>query len=267
MNDAPFLLIVAFTIWKLIDVGWVGFLSLVGLQTNLGTKNRRITDVSSLQLTPPPLVQRIIQSLQGINFQRLGEAQLKLPFRPALTTWVLVDDNQQVQAETALGRVSFSSFFHENILVVTDYPNGEHIETPTYKSHTVTTNLNDAYLHHLKQVEKFGQKYGTPNSIRTMSDYYRGETMGRVYPYARLKLRRFIWVETVRFAVFVYGMLSLILEMLLYWHKPSFLPANFPYSKETIEAITLIFTSSVLFVPDIFHRWMIKRTYRNSADR
>jgi len=236
---------------KLIDLGRVGFVSFVGLQTSLGTRNRRITDVSNLKLTPPSITQQNISFLNRIGFQRVGEAQLKLPFRPISTIWVLVDTNNYVQAETIGGHVSFSSFFHNNILVVTDYPNGEHINTPTYQSHTITTDLGFAYMYHLKQVKKFGRKYGTPNNIRNMADYYRGETMGRVYPYARLKLKRFIWVEIVRFVTFVFGVITLILEFLPAWRTPALFP---------------IVTLLVLFIPDIFESQMIKQTHRNSAE-
>lgn len=251
MKDIPYLLLSTFVILKLIDLGRVGFISLVRLKINLGSKNRRITDASYLESTPPPVTQQVINSLKRLNFQRLGEAQLKLPFQPIATTWVLIDTSDQVQAETAGGRVSFSSFFRDNILVVTDYPNGEHINTPTYQSHTITTDIYSAYLYHLKQVEKFGRKYGWPNSIRSMADYYRYETMGRIY-YGSLKLKRFIWLGILRLAIFVFGLFALILEFLSGWGQSS---------------KVAIFTLLILFIPDILEDWMIKRTYRNSAER
>lgn len=266
MSNTTYLLLIAFLILRLIDLGRVGFISFVGLQTNLGTKKRRTTDISNLRLLPPPITQKSIDLLQGIGFQRLGEAQIKLPFRAVSTTWVLVDANNYVQAETAGGRVSFSSFFRENVLVVTDYPNGEHINTPTYQSHTITTDLNSAYVYHLKQVEKFGRQYGSPNIIRSMADYYRGETMGRVYSYGRLKLKRFIWVEIVRLAAFIFGFIALILELLLRF-KLSSVPINLHFRIEEIETTGALVALLVLFVPDIFQYWMIKQTYKNSTER
>jgi hypothetical protein len=267
MNDVIYLGFLGLAIWKLMDLGRVGYVGMVGLRTSLGTRSRRVTDVSDLKLTPPPTTRQLIEALQQLGFQRLGEAQLKLPFRTVSTTWVLVDANNRVQAETMGRRVSFSSFFHDDVLVVTDYPNGEHIDTPTYQSHTVTTNVSDAYAYHLKQVAKFGQEYGVPNSIRTMIDYYRGETMGRVYPYARRKLRRFICIESVRLAMFGIGVFALVLECLLFWYRPSSLPANLHVLRENAEIIMMVFTLLVFFIPDAFAHWMIGRTYRNSADR
>jgi hypothetical protein len=261
-----YLLLFAIAILKLLDLGRAGLVSWAGLQMTLGTKRRRTTDVSALMIPPPPITQRSIDLLQRAGFQRLGEAQIKLPMRSVSTTWVLVDADHHVQAETLAGRVSFSSFFRDDVLVVTDYPNGEHINTPTYQSHTITADLNSAYRYHLEQVEKFSRKYGVPNSILNMADYHRGETMGRVYPYARLKLRRFIWVEIVRLVAFVVGLFALLLELLLLL-KPSIFPMYFKFPMEVFGNISMIITLLVLFAPDIFQLWMINQTYKDSAER
>ena len=266
MSRPIVLLVIAFMIWKLVDMGWHGWIGLIGLRTVLGVHRRRPTDVSHRNTAPPPALGPRIHFLTAMGFHRLGEAQLKLPFRPLRTTWVFVDSENKVQAEMALGRVSFSTFFQSEALVVTDYPNGEHIETPTYLAHTITTSLRDAYQHHLTQVIRFSQKYGIPHSIHSMNDYLHWETMGRVQPYGRLKLRRFLWIEIVRIVAFAYGSLIILLS-LSYWVKPSLVPPNWRLTQEQVELLTIVLALPALVIPDAYRRWMMKQTHKDSAAR
>ena len=125
------LVVIAVLAWRLIDIGWRGWM---GLRVVLGAKNRRSIDVSAWNLPPPARAHENIASLAAIGFARLGEAQVQLPGRKAANLWVIVDSDRVVQAEVAYGMVSFSTYFQEDVLVVTDYPSGEHIEQARYLS-------------------------------------------------------------------------------------------------------------------------------------
>jgi hypothetical protein len=245
------LIVIAMIIWQLLGIGWRGW---VGLQTFLGARKRRSVDVSYMQLSPSPQTQNSINSLVELGFQRLGEAQVKLPFRSISTVWILVNAENFVQAETIYNRVSFSTFFDDNVLVVTDYPNGEHIETPSYQSHTITSGINDAFYYHLQQVDKFKTKYGSPHIISNMADYCRWETMGRVN-YGFRKTKRFFLLDAARLIIFIYGV---IIIMGLPLFSRSIL------TQEKIELMTIGLTLPVLFVPGILSRWAIKVSNQDS---
>lgn len=94
-------------------------------------------------------------------------------------------------------------------MVVTDYPRGEHIETPLYQAHTITTTIGDALVHHLQQIPAFTAKYGAPHLILSMKDYLHWESVGRVH-YSRLKLRRFLLREIVRGVLCLYAFLIIL---------------------------------------------------------
>jgi hypothetical protein len=202
--------------------------------------------------------------LEELGFHRLGEAELQLPFRPAAITWVWVDAQDTIQAELAFGRVSFSSFFSDNALLVTDYPNGEHINQPAYQSHTITTSLPDAYRYHQRQVEKFSRLHGLPRLVQSMIGYLYWETMGRTFPYGRRKLRRFLRIELVRMGAFVYGLVVLGFSTAS-WFYPPLLPSGWNVSQGLMEVFSFLLTLPALFIPNLYAQWSIKQTYQDSA--
>jgi hypothetical protein len=239
--------------WITIGIGWRG---LVGMQTYFGITKRRPTDVSHLNSTPPNITKGIIATLESLGFHRLGEAQLLLPQKKSSPYWILVNSENFVQAETIYNRVSFSTFFNDNVLVVTDYPSGEHIETPSYQSHTITSAVNDAFNYHLQQVDKFKTKYGSPQSISNMVDYSHWEAMGRVN-YGFKKMKRFFWLDIARLAIFIYGAIIIMgLPLLL---RPIL-------TQEKIEVTIMALTLPIMFVPGILSRWSIKVTNRDSRN-
>lgn len=192
--------------WIVLDIGWG---SLVGMRTALGAPRRSSMDVSHFNFSPPPRTQEIIHTLESLGFRRLGEAAVALPHRGLIHHWVLISADGIVQAETILERVSFSTFFGEKVVLVTDYPNGEHIEAPTYQSHTITTTIKDAFEYHLLQIAKFTAKYGYPHTISNMKDYLHWEKVGRVH-YSSLKLRRFLIEYIARGSLSLYALLVIV---------------------------------------------------------
>ena len=247
---------------KILKVGWNGW---VNILMSLGAKYRKPVDVSHLLLPPPPICQENIDALKAIGFRRLGEAQIKSPFKPPITVWVFFHIETQIQAETAWKRVGFSTYFRDKTLVVTDFPNGERIDMPNYQSHTIKTSVADAYEYHLRQVAKFGQKYGNPHPIRNMSEYQRWEAVGRKH-YGTIKLMRWIRADIVRLITFVYGILVLTLTPILFNPKGiSFIPQISVFSSQEILIYAIILLlSPALLVSQYFNRWNVRQTHQDS---
>ena len=246
--------------WFLTGIGMQGW---AGLQTYLGTPKRRPTDVSQQNLVPPPPTKEIIATLASLGFQRLGEAEVKLPSRDPIQYWILVNSDNSVQAETVFGRVAFSSFFKEKIFIVTDYPSGEHITTSSYVSHTVVSSIKDALDYHLQQVERFRVLHGSPQSILSMTDYLRWEVIGRIN-HNSMKLRRFLWADFARLAVFLYGAI-IIMGLSFAWK------ANLGWMAERVtfaevELATIGLTLPAIFVPQLLYKWTINVSKRDSRN-
>jgi hypothetical protein len=247
--------------WLVINMGRQG---LAGLQISRGAKNRRSVDGSSLQLAPPAETKEMITALNSLEFHRLGELPVKLPENKVVTVWVLVNSDDTIQAETVYDRISFSSFFQEDVLLVTDYPTGERIEIPRYQSHFVAASINDAYRHHLEQLELFTRKYGTPHTIQSMHDYLHWETMGRVH-YGDIKLKRFTIVDTVRVAICVYAVIVCVAVPLLY--KYLLLSNTMPDAgngQAQMELLIIALILPFLFVPPILTGWLKSHLYKKT---
>ena len=247
---------------KILQVGWKGW---VNILMSLGAKYRRPIDISHLLIPPSPISQKNIEALKAIGFRRLGEAQIKSPFKPPITVWVFFHLETQIQAEAAWKRVGFSTYFRDKTLVVTDFPNGESIEIPNYQSHTIMTSVADAYQYHLRQVTKFSQKYGDLHPIRNMSEYLRWEAVGRKH-YGTIKLMRWIRADIVRLITFIYGILVLALTPIFFNPKVfSFIPQITIFSSQEI----LIYAIILLLLPAImtsryFNRWTVQQTHQDS---
>ena len=249
---------------KIMKIGWKGWISIL---MSLGAKYRKPIDISHLLNPPPPITHKNIEALKLLGFRRLGEAQIKSPFNPLVTVWVFTHLETQIQAEVAWKRVAFSTYFQEKTLLVTDFPNGEHIEIPNYQSHTITTSIDHAYKYHIKQIVKFSQKHSQPHPIRNMADYLKWEAVGRKY-YAARKLMRWVGADIVRLTVFVYGCLVLILTpTFLDPQKFSLLPKIGMFSSQEIliYAIILLLLPAI-FVSRYFNRWTVRQTRKDSRN-
>lgn len=247
---------------KILKIGWKGW---VNILLTLGAKNRQPVDVSHLLIPPPAADQKNIEELKSLGFRRLGEAQVESPFNPPLTVWVFAHIENHIQAEAAGRRVGFSTYFQEKTLVVTDFPNGEHIEIPNYQSHTIVTNISDAFHYHLLQVDKFRQKYGPPHPIRTMGDYLHWEVVGRKN-YAMRKLSRWLASNIVRLVAFLYGSLVLILTPIFFELFDIPLISKFASfsSQEVLIYTMILLTSPATFATRYFSRWTASQTHKDS---
>ena len=261
MSNYLGIVVIIMIVWQLIIIGWHGW---IGLQTILGVKKRRSTDISNLNLEPPSKTQEIITSLNSLGFRRLGEAQSALPYNNFVTVWTLVNIENTVQAEVVFGWMSFSTYFQDNVLVVTDYPSGEHIEMPKYQSHTITSNISDTYQHHLEQVDKFRQLYGSPNPIRNMADYIKWETIGRIN-YGSIKLKNFYIFNIIRLITFGYAVAICIAIPLIYRSiYPSFTFTDSYNSQAHIELLIIGLTYPAIFFPTWFSRWQDRRVNKKT---
>lgn len=235
--------------------------SLRNLRMILGIPKRMPTDVSQLAIPPSALALNSIMYLQSIGFQRLGEAQVNLPGRKPVAYYILVNPDRTIQAEVADSLVSFSTHFGEKTLVVTDCPKGENINTPAYQSHTITTNLGDAYFYHKQQSEKFKTKYGEPAAISDMADYLRWEKIGREN-YGITKLKRFLVMDWINIALCIFGVAILAGLVVTRYLLPSLETRSF--SLEAIELIGIALLLPILFVPGILSYLTVNGSKRDS---
>lgn len=247
---------------KILNIGWKGW---VNIFLTLGAKNRHPVDISHLATSPLSCDQNNIEALKVLGFRRLGEVQINSPFRPPLTGWVFTHVENHIQAEASGRRIGFSTYFQDKVLLVTDFPNGEHIETPTYQSHTIVTSVADAYRYHLQQIARFSQKYGPPHPIQTMTDYLHWETVGRKN-YAMRKLSRWLTANIVRLVAFIYGVLALILTPVFFEpFEIPFLSKFAVFSSQEVLIYTMILLASpAIFVSKYFSRWTATQTHKDS---
>ncbi len=259
------LVVIAILTWRAIDIGWGGWR---GLRIILGAKNRRAVDVSSTPASPSGREREIISFLLSMGFRRLGEASVTVHDRQTARVWVLVNPEGTVQAEVRGGMVSLSTVFQGDALVVTDYPSGEHIETSTYQSHTITTNLDDAYQHHLQQVDRFTQKYGVPRQIQTMADYLHLDALGRERNYGAIKMRRYRGLEVFNLVTFVYVAFVMVFLPAMMGAKQVATTATECYSLlERTELLIIGLTFPMLTLQATITRQVVKNSHRDSRGR
>ncbi len=201
-----------------------GFLAWLSIDAYLGVRKRVPIDLSDRRLVPSGKTAELITRLGTLGFHRLGEATIRWPFRNMRPIWVLVSSDHSIQAETVFNRVVFSTFFGENVLVATNYPNGEHLQTPTYQCRTITTSVEDALSYHRLQVEKFRAKFGPPQEILNMPDYVRWDVMGRIH-YGRVVLKRFFRGGVAQLAISMCGVVGIAIALwLARLLRPAFAP-------------------------------------------
>lgn len=253
--------IIVLIMWEIIKEGWLGW---IGVQTVRGMKTRKSSDVSNLLWTPSSRTHEIVTSLKYIGFHRLGEAVSTLPYNKFVPVWVMVDKESTVQSEVVFGWMSFSTYFQEDVLLVTDYPSGEYIEMPRYQSHTISSNINDAYLHHLEQVEKFRLLYGSPNQIKNMEDYLKWERVGRIN-YGLRKLRNLYRLNIIRLITLAYGFAICAGVPLIFKAIFHFPGEDFSNLLAQMELLVIGFTYSAIHFPTLFSRWQDGRVKNEIA--
>ncbi|MCL6432454.1 MAG: hypothetical protein K6V36_16595 [Anaerolineae bacterium] len=211
-----------------LSVGWHAW---AGLRIALGSRTRRVEDASHLGVPMPPGLQSAAAALTALGFRRLGEKHTPLKGVPGHhISWVFVDPEGTTEAEIVpLGKaalVGLTTAFADEAVVETTYPVGERINEPYFRSHVVTSSLEDAYRHHLVQVADLAAAHGIPCRIETMADSLRVEEMFR-RRYVLRRSRRFIVRDVANIALSVYGLIAAAVLLL-------------PLAREGLSAAVLI---------------------------
>ena len=201
--------------------GWLGWRI---VQTYIGVPKRRPVDVTHLHTPPSPQIQPTVDTLAKLDFKRLGETRTQLPFGEPGVTWVLIDPQATVVAEVVESdpnaMLLFSTAYNDEAVVETAYPTGERVKTANFRSHTITTSVQDAYVYHREQVADFSTEHGHPSRIEHMASYLRCDAVYRLR-YARRRLRRYLWAGGAQLAALGYMLVTLLAFISLSLIDPS----------------------------------------------
>ena len=187
----------------------VGIQGIATLYLALGSKKRRAVDISNLGIYPPAKLHPTVDSLSKLGFRRLGEVSVKFLGIPK-TGWIFISPNALVQAvvtEIAPQMVTFSTIYDDNAVVETGFPFGENIDTPYYRSHTVTSDLEKAYARHTDNVSEFNKNHGVPRKLEFVEDYLSWDTLFREQ-YGLRKFSHFIWIGILEILALGYGFIT-----------------------------------------------------------
>jgi hypothetical protein len=165
-----------------------------------------------------------VDTLAKLDFKRLGETRTQLPFGEPGVTWVLIDPQATVVAEVVESdpnaMLLFSTAYNDEAVVETAYPTGERVKTANFRSHTITTSVQDAYVYHREQVADFSTEHGHPSRIEHMASYLRCDAVYRLR-YARRRLRRYLWAGGAQLAALGYMLVTLLAFISLSLIDPS----------------------------------------------
>lgn len=186
------------------------------LLISFGAGKRRSEDISAQELPVPPELKYAIETLAKLGFSRLGEVQVKIPGGRTAGSRLFMSKNKKVFAELTESRiVLFNSVFPDDAVVETGFPVGENFNSRNFQSHTITTDIEQAYKHQLKLIEAFQKTHGTPRKIQTMQAYLDWEAMYRKKHVGR-KMRRHTVLGYLQAAGLVFGILA-FLTAVVYW--------------------------------------------------
>jgi hypothetical protein len=188
----------------------------VTLRVSFGAKKRRSKDVSDQEYPIPPELSHAIGVLTKLKFKPLGGVQVPIPGGRIAGSRIFLSAKKTVFAElTDSNIVLFISVFPDDAVVETGFPVGERITTRDFRSHTITSGLEQAHQHHLGQIEAFGKTHGAPRKIKTMEEYLEWEAMYRRRHVGR-KMRRHTVLGFLQVLMLAYG-ISALLTAIIYW--------------------------------------------------
>jgi hypothetical protein len=173
----------------------------------LGAKQRRPIDISHLQIIPSNKLQSTIDKLSKLGFISLGQVRVNIRGVQSADGWVFISPDKLTHAEATevmIDLVIFTTVYFDNAVIETGFPTGERIETDTFRSHTITSDVEKAYHHHTQQIEDFNKLHGIPRKTETMHDYLYWDIMYRE-KYIWKKSSRHIWISSVKILAFVYS--------------------------------------------------------------
>jgi hypothetical protein len=201
-------------------LGWHGWRT---VRVCRGVPKRRPVNITHQRIPPSAQTKPIIEALTELKFKRLGETLTKL-IKSSGTTWILVNPQATVVAEVVEGypnaMLQFSTTYADEAVVETRYPTGEHIETASFRSHTVATSVQDTYEYQMEQVAEFSNRHGVPRQIGQMSTYLDCDAAYRLR-HAGRKMRRQLWMGIVHLAALGLSLAALVTFLLLLWFGPS----------------------------------------------
>jgi hypothetical protein len=206
--------------------GWNGLRAVLNYT---GVSKRRSEDISHKGISPSSTLESVVDSLISLGFTRLGETLTYLPLMSlGGITRLFLDENGTTCADVvevgdvdAKPTLAFWTTFDDAATVETGYPTGEHIDTPDLRSHTVPSDVKDAYQHHLQQVADFGTHHGAPIQFKNMDDYLRQAAIYREH-HARRKLRRLFLDNLVNVVSCIYTLGASIAVAVSMRHNEAF---------------------------------------------
>jgi hypothetical protein len=184
---------------------------------------RRPVDITHQRVPPSPQTKPIIEALTKLGFKRLGEVLVRMEKSPE-TGWILTNPQATVVAEVVEGTpgamLLFSTTYADEAVVETGYPTGEHIETASFRSHTIETSVQDAFEYQMEQIAEFSNRRGVPRQIGQMSTYLDSDASYRLRHGMR-KMRRHLWQGIVHLAALGSSLVTLLMFLLLLRADPS----------------------------------------------
>ncbi|MGB7537684.1 MAG: hypothetical protein WBM17_04025 [Anaerolineales bacterium] len=193
--------------------GKAGFVTLL---ISFGAGKRRSENVSNEDLPVAPELKHAVDSLSKLGFSRLGEVRVKIPGGQSAGSRLFISKDKRVFAELTESRILlFTTVFPDDGVVETGFPVGENFNTRNFQSHTVTTDIEQAYNHQLQQIKAFRKPHGVPRKITTMPEYLAWDAMYRKKHVAR-KMRRHTWFGFLQTAALGFGIAAL-LTAIVYW--------------------------------------------------
>jgi hypothetical protein len=254
------LLIIVLLGWMYMMIWRAGVHSFRMLLISFGASKRRGLDISKLKPVPPDNLRPNITALENLGFRRLGETQTELPtFSSPIRSWIFISSDGLTYAGVAevqpkrFNWIQFSTVYSDNAALETDFPIGEKINTPTLRSHTITTDIEKAYQHHIQQITDFGKIHSHPRIIKNMEDYHEWDGL-----YCKRRLLRMDLGNLTQFISLVYSIVITLAVIILYIYL-YILTGDGPYN--------LIISLFLAIAPAIFITYVSARTMVSMSRR
>jgi hypothetical protein len=163
--------------------------------------DRRVEDVSGEAIPPHALVADAIRQLEGMGFERVGEAKTYLEFAEPVA-WHMLSRDGTVMAELVEYRdrfaVAFSTMVGDDAVVETSCPIGERFKTRVHVSDFTHTGMQAAYDMHVRNLKAFvGSRLHPSEFERSMEAVLLHDAIYREKFYRRKLLRplmRGVWL-------------------------------------------------------------------------
>lgn len=213
MTTYPFVIFLLILMYiTLFTQGWSGIAVLLIMQ---GAKKRRPIDISHLETSPSNKLQSTIEKLSGLGFTRLGQVRVIISGNQSSDGWIFISSDKWTHAEVSeaiTDLVVFTTVYSDNAVVETSFPLGERIEAKNFRSRTITSDIEKAYLYHIQQIEDFIKLHGIPRNIENMRNYLYWDVMYRER-YVWRKFSRNFWISLVKVLAFGYAIAATLIAV------------------------------------------------------